>query len=107
MQPLMDVVPGVEITAQHALEVLPDQLLDHFATARMVVFVIADVRSGNASNIAVEAIFSPSGFIGLHRRAGSDPRFETARDGLRMLPDAMQQFARVAATALMAVKITH
>src|SRR5947209_15754215 len=42
MQTLMDVVPRVEITAQHALEVLPDQLLDHFSTARMVVFVIAD-----------------------------------------------------------------
>src|SRR2546430_8865600 len=41
MQPVMDVVAGVEIAAQHAREVLADELLDHFPAARMMVFVIA------------------------------------------------------------------
>ncbi|HEY6407333.1 MAG TPA: hypothetical protein VIY29_07695, partial [Ktedonobacteraceae bacterium] len=62
-QTVMDIVSPVEITAQHAREVLSDQLLDHFPTPRMMVFVIADRGSGDAPDVAVEAVFSPSGFI--------------------------------------------
>jgi hypothetical protein len=63
METLMDVVPGIKIAAQHALEVLPNQLFDHFSAARMVVFVIPDARSRDAPDVAVDAVFSPPRFI--------------------------------------------
>src|SRR5437868_10683595 len=106
METLMDIVCGIKIAAQHALEVLPDQLLDDFSGPRMMVFVIANGGRGDAPDIAVDAIFSPSGFICLHRRAGADLGFEGLEHGLRILPDPMQQFHELPKTDLKAVQIS-
>src|SRR5947209_5311394 len=57
----------------------------------MVVFVIADARSGNAPNRAVLAVFSPSGFIGLHRRAGADLLLECIQVRLHLLFEPVQE----------------
>ncbi len=107
MQTLMDVVPGIKITAQHALEVLPDQLFDHLSAPRMVIFILPDGRCGGAPDIPVSAIFSPAGFIRLHRRAGADFCFESLEHGLRMLLDPMQQFHELPKTHLKAVEISQ
>jgi hypothetical protein len=95
MKTLMDVVPGIKIATQHALEILPDQLLDDFSGPRMMVFVIADGGSGDAPDIAVDAIFSPSGFICLHRRAGADLCFQGIEHGLYVLLHPMRASPRV------------
>src|SRR6266567_5615132 len=85
MQTLMNIGSGIKITAQHALEIFSDQLLDHFSSPRMVVFVIPDRWGRNAPDGAVDAIFAPTGFIGLHCRAGADLCFEATEHRLRML----------------------
>src|SRR5436309_1896644 len=105
MQTLMDIVPGIKIAPQHPLEILSDQLLDHFASPRMVVFVIPDRRSRDTPDVAVEAIFSPAGFIGLHRRTGADLRFEITEDWLRILSDPMHQFHQFPKTDLKSMQI--
>src|SRR5438270_6790874 len=92
MQTLMDVVSRIKIAAQHPLDVLPDQLLDDFSSPPMVVFVIADTRGRDAPDVAVAAIFSPAGFIGLYRRTSANLCFETGENRLRILSDPMQQF---------------
>src|SRR5271157_6237582 len=106
MQTLMDVVSSIKIAAQHPLEVLPDQLLDDFSSPRMVVFVIADARGRDAPDVAVDAIFSPAGFIGLDRRTGAHLRFETIENWLRILSDPMQQFHQFPQADLKAVQIS-
>src|SRR5260370_39249146 len=98
MQTLMDVVPGIKIAAQYSLEVLPDQLLDDFSGPRMMVFVIADGGSGDAPDIPIAALFSPSGFIFLHRRAGADLCCEGVEHGLDVLLHSMQQFHEIPQT---------
>src|SRR5690348_5900876 len=55
MKPLMDVVPGVEITSQHALIVLANQVFDHFSPTGVMIFIIPDAGCGNTPDIAVDA----------------------------------------------------
>src|ERR1700693_4162017 len=105
MQTLMDVVPRVEIAAQHALKLLPDQVLDHFSPPRMMVFVIPDRRSGDAPHVYGEAVFSPTRFICLHRWAGADLGLEATEHRLRIFADPMQQFHQFPETDLKAVQI--
>src|SRR5260370_42301224 len=107
METLMDIVSGIKIAAQHALEVLPDQLLDHLSAPRMVIFIIPDCRCGDAPDISVDAIFSPAGFIRLHRSAGSDCCLEGSEHGLRILRDPMQQFPELPKTHLKAEEISQ
>src|SRR5260221_12550649 len=105
MQPGMNVVARGEIAAHHALKLLPYQVSDRFPAARMVIFVVADRGSGDAPDVAVAAIFSPAGFICLHRWAGADLCFETREHRLRILCDAMQQFHQFPETDLKAMQI--
>jgi len=59
MQVLMDVVPGVKVTAQDSAEVLANQLFDPFPSTRMMVLVVAKRGSTDCPDVAIEAIFSP------------------------------------------------
>src|SRR5438105_11584243 len=104
MQPVMYIVASIKITAQHALIVLPNELLDHFPATRMMVFVIANPGGGNAPDVAIAAIFSPSGFIGLHRWTRTDCGFEAIEHGLCIVLDAMQEFCHLPDTDLKAVQ---
>src|SRR5690348_15613477 len=90
VQPLMTVVSCVEIAAQSPLEVFPNQRFDHFSRPRAVVLVEADGWGVHTPDVAIEAIFSPSGFIGLHSRAGSDLCFEVIEHGLGMGHEAVE-----------------
>src|SRR5947209_20301603 len=100
MQPVVTIVAGIKITAQHALIVGPNELLDHFPATRMMVFVIANPGGGNAPDGAIAAIFSPAGFIRLHRWTGTDGGFEAIEHGLGRVLDAMQEFCQLPATSL-------
>jgi hypothetical protein len=60
MQALMDVVAGVKIAAQDSLELVADQLLDHFPSAGVMVLVVAHRGSAHTPDVSIEAIFSPS-----------------------------------------------
>src|SRR5260370_40314947 len=104
METLMDIVSGIKIAAQHALEVLPDQLLDHLSAPRMVIFIIPDCRCGDAPDISVDAIFSPDGFIRLHRTAGAECWLEVSEHGLRILRHPIQQVHELPKTHLKAVE---
>src|SRR5205807_9037587 len=99
MQPVVYIVASIKITAQHALIVLPNELLDHFPATRMMVFVITNAGGGKAPDVAIAAIFSPSGFIRLHRWTGTDGDFEAIEDGLCILLDAVQEFCQLPATS--------
>src|SRR5256885_1760361 len=85
MPALVTVVAGIEITAQDSREIVTDQLLDDGSRPRVVVFVIAHLRRAHTPNIAVDAIFAPPCFIGLHRRTAADLAFEVIKHGLGML----------------------
>src|SRR5437588_3419487 len=91
MQSLMDVVAGIEVTAQDSTEVLSDQVLDHFSRSRVMVLIVANAGSGDAPDVAVGTIFSPSRLIGLHGRTGADRRFESSKLGLHLFFDPMQE----------------
>src|SRR5438128_1139459 len=100
MQSLVDVVAAIEVTAEHSAEVLPDQVLEHFSCPRVMVLIIADAGSGDAPNVAVASIFTPSCFIGLDRRTRSDCAFEGLQSGLHMLLDPVEQFDNLSDTHL-------
>src|SRR5581483_6791031 len=82
MQALMDVVARVKVAAQHARELLADQAFDHFPCPRVMIFVVSALWGADAPDVAILAIFSPARFIGLHRGAGSDVRFDLIEGGL-------------------------
>src|SRR5260370_26103111 len=88
----MDSGGSIKSPSQPALEILSDQLVDHFASPRMVVFVIPDRRSRDTPDVAVAAIFSPAGFIGLHGGAGANFCFEGTEQRLCILLDPVQEF---------------
>jgi hypothetical protein len=54
MQSLMDSVGGEEVAAQHSLQGLTQKLLDHFAAAGVLVFVVAHPRSTRTPDVAVD-----------------------------------------------------
>src|SRR5260370_37390124 len=60
MQALMDVVPSVKIAAQHALELVADQGVDHFPPARGMILSIANRWLPQAPNVSIAAISSPT-----------------------------------------------
>ncbi len=112
MQPLMNVVACIKIAAQHPLEVFPDQVFNDFSSPPMVIFVIADGRRADAPradapDVAILTLLSPSRFIGLHHRTGTDFCFETVEQWLCILLDPMQQFHQFSETDLKAVQISQ
>src|SRR5947209_26227 len=86
----MDVVARIKIAAEHTVEVLTDQLLDHFTSTRMMVLVIANAGSGDAPDVAISAIFSPSCFICLDGWTSADLRFECIELGLHLLLEPVE-----------------
>src|SRR5260221_6583683 len=90
MQPLMHIVGGVEVRAQHSLEVTAQQRLDHLVPSRVMILVIAHRWGTRTPDVAVLAVFSPAGLIGLHRRTGSDRRFEPGQSWLQLRFEPMQ-----------------
>jgi hypothetical protein len=90
MQSLMAIVGGVEVTAEHSLEIWTHQRLDHLVPARVMIFVVAHCRRTHTPNVAVDAIFPPARLIGLHGRTGSDGCFERRKRGLHLLCQPMQ-----------------
>src|SRR5260370_31474255 len=91
MQALMDVVAAIEVTAEHAIVVLADQLFDHFSSTRMMVLVIANARGIHRPDVAIDALFSPPRFISLDSRTGPDRPFERLEVGLQAYFDPVQQ----------------
>src|SRR2546421_3519607 len=92
MQPLMDVVPGVKVTAQHSAEIFANQLFDHFSCTRMMVLVVAKCGSTDGPDVAIAAIFSPPRLIGLDSRTSADLPLELSEVGLHVFFEPMQQF---------------
>ena len=88
----MDVVAGIEVTAQDSTEVLSDQVLDHFSRSRVMVLIVAHRRRTDTPDEAILAIFSPPCLIGLHGRAGSDLLFEHCHQWFQMSFSTVQQF---------------
>ncbi len=84
MPALVTVVAGVNIAAHDAGELVADQAVDHFPSAGVMLLVVAHRWSAHAPDISIEAIFSPSRFIGLHGGAGSDVRCEIMKQGAGM-----------------------
>src|SRR5258708_38085146 len=104
MHPVVNILPNKKITAQPALIVLPNGLLPPSAATRMMVFVRANHGGGNAPDVAIAAIFSPSGFIRLHRWTRTDCGFEAIEHGLCIFLDAMQEFCQLPDTDLKPVQ---
>src|SRR6266516_5740314 len=92
MQTLMDVVPGVKVTAQHAAEIFANQLFDHFSCTRMLVLVVAKCGSTDCPDVAIAAIFSPPRLIGLDSRTSAELPLERSEVGLHVVFEPMQQF---------------
>src|SRR5258708_24507020 len=88
---LMVVVAAIEVTAEHAIVVLADQLFDHFSSTRMTVLVIANARGIHRPDVAIDALFSPPRFISLDCRTGPDRPFERIYVGLQVYFDPVQQ----------------
>ncbi len=65
MQALMDVVAAVEVTAEHALKVTAEQLLDDLSCTGMMVLLIANSGRGNRPDVAIDPVFSPSCLVSL------------------------------------------
>src|SRR6266487_2030453 len=61
----MDVVGRIKIAAQHALIRLSHQGFDHVTASRVVVLIITDRWGTHGPDVAILAVFSPSGFVGL------------------------------------------
>src|SRR5258708_14890837 len=57
----------------------------------MMVLIIADARRADTPDVAIEAVFSPSRLIGLHRRTGTDLPFERIEMRLHLVFEPMQQ----------------
>src|SRR5260370_22936350 len=57
----------------------------------MMVFIIADAGREDTPDVAIEAVFSPSRLIGLHRRTGTDLPFERIEMRLHLVFEPMQQ----------------
>src|SRR5579875_2803409 len=91
MHPLMHVVAPIKIASQHALEVLSNHLLDDLSASRVVVFVVADRRCADTPDVAILAILSPSGFIGLHCGATANACFQAVELWLGKGFDAVEQ----------------
>src|SRR5260370_3254260 len=91
METLVDVVCGVEVTSKHSLKVLANQCFDHLPPTRMMILILANAGSGDAPDVAIGAIFSPSRLIGLHRWTGADLPFERIELGLHLVFQTMQQ----------------
>src|SRR2546426_4967951 len=104
MQPLMDVVSGVKVTAQHSLVVLTNQLFDDFACAGVMVFIIANCGSIHTPDRAVDPVFSPSGLVRLNSWTGTHFGFETFKHWLRVLSNSMQEFHQFSQADLEAVQ---
>src|SRR5258708_40085098 len=89
MEALINVVPCIEVASQHALEGLPKQLFDHFSSTGVMILVISHGWGTHTPDISIEAIFSPSRFIGLHRPTRPDRGLEIVGQGLGMRTDAV------------------
>lgn len=91
MQSLMDVVACIKVTAEHAAEVLADQLFDYFTPTRMMILILVDAGGTHRPDVAIAAIFSPPRLIGLDRRTGADLLFERLKVGLHLCFHSMEQ----------------
>jgi hypothetical protein len=107
MASLMDVVSGIGIAAQHSLERTSKELLDHFPSPRVMIFVIADARCRDAPDIAMLTVLPPSRFIGLHGGAGLDGRFQSVKRWLGELLDAVEQLHQFPQTEHEAMQIAQ
>src|SRR5258708_6515385 len=88
----MDVISSVEVRTQDSAKLISDQFFDHFPRTAVMVFIIAKRGSRDAPDVAIASIFAPSCFIGLHRWAGTDLRFEPIEHWLGMLSDTVEHF---------------
>ncbi|HEU5380850.1 MAG TPA: hypothetical protein VFV38_35960 [Ktedonobacteraceae bacterium] len=90
MKTLINVVPCIEVASQHALEGFPKQLFDHFSGTGVMILVISHSWGTHTPERSIEAIFSPSRFISLHRRTRTDRGLEIVEQGLGMRTDAVE-----------------
>ena len=107
MQPLMDVVSGIKVAAQHALEILADQPFDDFPRAGVMVLVIAYRWRTHTPDISVETIFSPARLIGLHCWTRTDGGLEIVEHGLGMGNEAVKHLHHLSNAHLKAVQRTQ
>src|SRR5438128_3701230 len=91
MQALVDVVARVEVASEHSLKVRPNQALDHFSRAGVMVLKIAHAGRRDTPDGAIEAIFPPARFIGLDSRTRTNLGLELLKQGVQLLFDAMEQ----------------
>src|SRR5712691_12315592 len=104
MQTLMDVVGGVKITAQHALEVLAQHQLDDFPAARVVILIVAYCWGTHTPDVAVLAVFSPARVIRLHGGTGPNGVFEGGKGRGHRLREPMADLHNLSATDLQAMQ---
>src|SRR5205807_10089432 len=100
MQSLIDIVGGVEVTAQHSLKALAQQLLDHLTASGVMVLVVADGAGTHTPDGAVLAIFSPPRLIGLYRWAGANLLLKRYHHWLQLGFGPVQQFDDLSAADL-------
>src|SRR6266480_487306 len=81
----MDVVGRIKIAAQHAFIRLSNQGFDHVTASRVVVLIITDRWGTHGPDVAILAVFSPSGFVGLDGWTGLHLVFEGFHHRLHML----------------------
>src|SRR6266516_3963677 len=92
VQALMGIVACVEVTAEHATEVLANHGFDHRPAAAVVVLVIAHGWDTSRPDVTILSIFSPSRFIHLKSRTRSYLRFECIQVRLHLFFEPMLQF---------------
>ena len=74
--------------------------LDHLVPTGVMLFVVAQRWGTRTPDGAVAAVFSPAGLISLHRRTGSDGRFERRKRWLHLLCKPMQECGNLPNTDL-------
>src|SRR2546421_924371 len=92
MQSLIDIVGGVEVTAEHSLKTLAQQLLDDLTASRVMVLVVAHLGRTHTPDVAILAIFAPASLISLYGWAGSDLPLERCHQWLQVVCGPVQQF---------------
>src|SRR6266567_4088576 len=79
MQSLINIVGGVEVTAQHAFKVFAKPRFDDLTATGVMVFVVAQLRRAGTPHIPIDPVFSPPRFIRLHCWTGANLPLEVGQ----------------------------